>query len=291
MTPARVAEDHRRRPARFPRSAVAVLGEGWDFTTFLVDERMGVSIPEAASVGAPTGARTQSARRARHTAGTAIDRNPALPVPRGGTGTVESGVCRVSRFCSGEPLVDCHADSLDSAAIAPSARCIHAASASRDANAKTTHLSRSVPVRPHRLPAELDESSVALPPAIAEAMSDWHSNAHPPSIAKPPRFQHGDLGVEHMLVDRDRSEIVSIIDWGDAGWGNRIADLVGLWAWGGDRAVRAALPEWGQTLASDDWTRLRQWGIAYAIGICLLRIQRRARPVTCDCVRLARTYA
>ncbi len=67
-------------------------------------------------------------------------------------------------------------------------------------------------------------------------------------------------------MDRHRGAIVSIIDWSDAGWGNRIADLVGLWAWGGDGAVRAALPAWGQTLGSDDWPRLRQWGIAYAIG-------------------------
>ena len=95
---------------------------------------------------------------------------------------------------------------------------------------------------------ELDESSVALPPAIARRVRTVLERA-PPLDEGPPQFQHGDLGAEHILVDRGRGEIIAIIDWGDAGWGNPVADLVGLWAWGGDRAVHAALPTWGQTLA------------------------------------------
>ncbi len=169
------------------------------------------------------------------------------------------------RFLSGEPLVDCHADSLDNAAIARQLgvflRLLQAATPTR--KPRTYH--DQFPSDLIAFRQELDESSVALPPAIAEECRMALERA-PVIDREAPRFQHGDLGVEHILVDRDRSEIVSIIDWGDAGWGNRIADLVGLWAWGGDRAVRAALPEWGQTLASHDWTRLRQWGVAYAIG-------------------------
>ena len=45
-----------------------------------------------------------------------------------------------------------------------------------------------------------------------------------------------------------------------------MADLVGLWAWGGDAAVNAALSGSEHTLSRADWARLRMWGVAYAIG-------------------------
>lgn len=264
MTPARVAEIIAADLPDFPDPQVAVLGEGWDYTTFLVDSEWVFRFPK----------RRQWVRQlARERkvldalAAPLARQSIAIPHYRYHVeAPVLSKVAYVGyRFLSGEPLVDCHADSLDNAAIARQLgvflRLLQAATPTR--KPRTYH--DQFPSDLIAFRQELDESSVALPPAIAEECRMALERA-PAIDREAPRFQHGDLGVEHILVDRDRSEIVSIIDWGDAGWGNRIADLVGLWAWGGDRAVRAALPEWGQTLASHDWTRLRQWGIAYAVG-------------------------
>jgi aminoglycoside phosphotransferase (APT) family kinase protein len=189
----------------------------------------------------------------------------------------------------GDPLVDCAADSLDRDAIARQlgefVRLLQ--STAPTPRPRTYHDQFPSDLIDFR--RELDESSVALPPAIAAACDAALARA-PAIDEEPPRFQHGDLGVEHILVDRHRGAIVSIIDWSDAGWGNRIADLVGLWAWGGDGAVRAALPAWGQTLGSDDWPRLRQWGIAYAIGSAYYGYKDGRDPLH-DCARLARTHA
>ena len=119
---------------------------------------------------------------------------------------------------------------------------------------------------------------LALPAPLARACATLLDRT-PPLDEGPPQFQHGDLGAEHILVDRQRGRITAIIDWGDAGWGNSVADLVGLWAWGGDRAVHAALPPWGRSLSDDDWVRLRMWGAAYAIGSAYYGYKDRRDPL------------
>jgi aminoglycoside phosphotransferase (APT) family kinase protein len=112
---------------------------------------------------------------------------------------------------------------------------------------------------------ELDEVAAALPPHLAAACRTLLGKA-PAPYRGPPLFQHADLGAEHILVDPAGGRIIGIIDWGDAGWGNPVADVVGLWAWGGDAAVIAAQSTWQRVLAPEDWARLRFWGASYAIG-------------------------
>jgi len=277
MTPARVAEVIAADLPEFADPRVAALGEGWDFTTFLVDDAWVFRFPK----------RRQCMRQLTREfklleALAAPLARQSIVIPRYRYHVQKPVLSKLAyvgyALLPGEPLVECAAHSLDSAAIA------------RQLGAflrllQTTAPTRKPPTYHDQFPSdlvdfrrELDESSVALPPLIAEACRI--ALGRQPAVDRgPPRFQHGDLGVEHILVDRRRGEIVSIIDWGDAGWGNRIADLVGLWAWGGDAAVRAALPTWGQTLGSDDWTRLRQWGIAYAIGSAYYGYKDRRDPL------------
>ncbi len=94
-----------------------------------------------------------------------------------------------------------------------------------------------------------------------------------------PVFQHADLGAEHILIDPEAGHITAIIDWGDAGWGHAVGDLVGLWAWGGDAAVVAASAAWQRTLSAADWRRLRSRAAAYAIGSAYYGYKDRRDPL------------
>lgn len=111
---------------------------------------------------------------------------------------------------------------------------------------------------------ELDAMSDVLPPPLATAMHRLMTTPHPPYTGEP-RFTHADLGTEHILID-ERGAAVGIIDWGDAAWGDPHADLVGLWAWGGDPVVRACLDTICLQLDENDWARLRYRGACVCIG-------------------------
>ena len=264
LQPARVAEILAADLIDLVPLRVAVLGEGWDFVTFVVNDDWVFRFPK----------RRQAVRQLAREA-SVLDtlaprladqpisiphyryhvRQPALaPLPYGGYPLLR-----------GEALIECPADCvdrddighqlgaflgrLDTAAPLPPPRVFHDSFASNLVDFRR----------------ELDATIKALPTEIARACIDLLART-PPLDAGPPRFQHGDLGAEHILIDRARGRITAIIDWGDAGWGNSVGDLVGLWAWGGDRAVAAALPPSGLALSREHWIRLRMWGAAAAMG-------------------------
>ncbi len=78
-------------------------------------------------------------------------------------------------------------------------------------------------------------------------------------------FIHDDLGPEHILVNGP--EISGLIDWTDAGWGGPLTDFVGLWAWGGDAAARAAFSAYNARPTESQWSELRLRGTCYALGL------------------------
>ena len=49
---------------------------------------------------------------------------------------------------------------------------------------------------------------------------------------------HGDLVCEHILIDRARSALAGIIDFGDVALGDPAQDLLGFWSYGPDAAAR-----------------------------------------------------
>jgi aminoglycoside 2''-phosphotransferase len=277
LDPTRVAEIIAADLPEFHDPRVSVLGEGWDFSTFLVDDEWVFRFPK----------RRQCVRQLAREfkllealADPLSRQQVAIPRYRFHVQTpVLSKVAYVGyALLRGEALIECPIDSIDRAAIG------------RQLGGFLKRLHKIAPTpRPRayhdQFPSdlidfrrELDESAAALPPSIAAACAEALAHTPVPDD-QPPQFQHCDLGAEHILVDRDRNTIVAIIDWGDAGWGNRVADLVGLWAWGGDAGVLAALPAWDQTLRPDDWARLRQWGIAYAIGCAYYGYKDRRDPL------------
>jgi aminoglycoside phosphotransferase (APT) family kinase protein len=76
---------------------------------------------------------------------------------------------------------------------------------------------------------------------------------------------HGDLLAEHILVGAD-GDAVAVIDWGDADVAAWWLDFVGLWMWGGDRCLNAALVAYGQRLTNHEQVHLRRRALMAAIG-------------------------
>ena len=265
LDPARVAtivEDD--LAGELPVARVEPLGEGWDFKTFLVDGEWVFRFPK----------RRQTARQlAREhkllsTLGPALaDQAIAIPAYRFFVATSKRfPLAYVGyRYLRGVPLAECDRDAIDGAAIGAQLGAFRA------------RLERAAPGSSPRIyhdpfPSdwidfcrEFSEARTSLPDPLVTACDRLFAS-RPNRDEGPPAFQHCDLGAEHILIDPAAGNIAAIIDWGDAGWGNPVGDLVGLWAWGGDLAVRAAQPTWGRRLSPDDWVRLRMWGAAYAVG-------------------------
>ena len=76
---------------------------------------------------------------------------------------------------------------------------------------------------------------------------------------------HSDLGVEHILVDADM-KLVAIIDWANACSANRYVDFCGLWAWGGDDFVQPVLESYERIPDASDWSFIRLQGLYYILN-------------------------
>jgi aminoglycoside phosphotransferase (APT) family kinase protein len=246
----------------FRDAVVAPLGDGWDFKVFLVDGRWAFRFPK----------RRQCARALEREI-TLLDalatslRDAPIDIPR-----YRYRVARPQQFplpyagyrlLPGAPLVE-----LDVAALEPFALGAELG--------ELLHRLQNVPALPApriyrdhiaadliSIRAEFDAIAHALPSHIARASQALLTRVPAPDD-RTYTFQHGDLGAEHILIDSRR--IAAVIDWGDAGWGHPVNDLVGLWAWGGDAAVAGALATWQRALNRQGWARLRLRGAAYAIG-------------------------
>jgi len=290
LDPAKVARILADDLDGFADSRVAALGEGWDFATYLVDDDWVFRFPK----------RRQAARQLERehklldALAESLERQP-IAIPRYRFHVRDSRLAPLPyvgyAMLRGAPLLECDAQSIDCADIGSQLggflKRLHAAAPSRQPRVFRDHF----PANLIEFRRELHESAAALPAAIASACATLLARS-PPLDEGPPQFQHGDLGAEHILIDPAHGRITAIIDWGDAGWGNSVADFIGLWAWGGDRAVHAALPPWGRTLSDDDWVRLRMWGTAYAIGSAYYGYKDRRDPLHATALRwLARIHA
>jgi aminoglycoside phosphotransferase (APT) family kinase protein len=245
----------------FRGAAIERLGDGWDFKLFLVGGRWAFRFPK----------RRQCARQLEREitllATLAASWPGGVDFPR-----YRYHVERPQRFAwpyaayhllPGTPLIDCGYDRAAPAAIGSELGRFLRQLNEHPPLPRPRHYRDQIAADLKSLRSELDAVAAALPAHLVEAGRHLLARPLAPedhAVA----FGHGDLGVEHVLVDAGR--IMAVIDWGDAGWGHPIADLVGLWAWGGDAAVAAALTTWQRVFSHRDWARLRQRGAAYAIG-------------------------
>jgi aminoglycoside phosphotransferase (APT) family kinase protein len=242
---------------------VVSLGEGWDYTTFLVDDVWVFRFPKRRQRVRGLLREVRLLEAIAPLAGVAglelpryaylVQRPVHFPVAYAGY-----------RFLAGAPLAEVPATPRAAGAVGRALGAflahLHAASPeSRPALVADDFEAHLADFR-----RDLDSVRHALPPEIAEASSRLLMGPLAPwrdDIA----FVHGDLGAEHVLCDADVNAC-AIIDWGDAGWGNPLGDFVGLWAWGGDAAARAAFEAAARAVDQDAWRALRQRSACYAIG-------------------------
>ena len=67
---------------------------------------------------------------------------------------------------------------------------------------------------------------------------------------------HGDLGVEHILIDPVSQRLVGVIDWGDARIGDPALDFTGLLASCGADFVRQVMGSYARPVDSRFWERM-----------------------------------
>jgi aminoglycoside phosphotransferase (APT) family kinase protein len=87
----------------------------------------------------------------------------------------------------------------------------------------------------------------------------------PPGYKGERRQVHADLLAGHILVDSQTFLPTGIIDWGDATAGDPAADFVGIWMWGGDGALEAALTTYHGELDPGARRRIRYTGTLIAM--------------------------
>jgi len=251
-------------PTLRPCSA-AVLGEGWDFTTFVVNDRWVFRFPK----------RRQCARQLKREIAQLARLAPCLDsagvqLPRyrfevEGSAIFPTGYAGYG-LLPGRALTGVPPAAGDAAALARTIGsflgALHASAPEPAPRIYHDELPGMVVDFRHAL----EIVAPALPLAIVAACRALLSAPTPPPCRDAPVFVHGDLGAEHILVEARAPPQASVIDWGDAGWGDPLGDYVGLWAWGGDAAAALALDAAGRQASTEDWYRLRYWGVCYAIG-------------------------
>jgi aminoglycoside 2''-phosphotransferase len=71
-----------------------------------------------------------------------------------------------------------------------------------------------------------------------------------------PALLHGDLGVEHILIDPVSNRLAGVIDWGDARIGDPALDFTGLLAACGADFVRQVLETYARLVDGRFWERM-----------------------------------
>lgn len=86
-----------------------------------------------------------------------------------------------------------------------------------------------------------------------------------PQVRSDPVMCHRDLTEDHVLVEAD-GVASGVIDFGDAGPSPWWHDLVGIWMWGGDVALRATCRADGRELGGDERQLLEFHAVTIAVG-------------------------
>ena len=74
-----------------------------------------------------------------------------------------------------------------------------------------------------------DGGAIRSPHPAAEAVLRFLDARSPPPV--PPSLCHNDVGMCHVLMDRERGVLTGVIDWGDMTWADPAVDWVGvIWA-------------------------------------------------------------
>jgi len=246
---------------RLPVRDVSVLGEGWDFTTFLVNGELVFRFPKR-RICARALATEVRILQSLHAAlpDTAvgmpryahfIERPAAFPLAFGAYGFLTGEACV-------ETLPERSTVRTVASVLGDGLARIHATAPTRPPSRFYDQFAGFLP----ELREQLERMRTSFPAHLVREIHGLMATELPPYRGRP-RFHHGDLGMEHVLLDGAR---LALLDWGDAGWGDPWGDFVGLWAWAGDDAVRQAVERYGAEPAAEDWLRLRYKGACVSVA-------------------------
>lgn len=251
---------------QFPDVACAriePLGEGWDFFVFRVDATLAFRFPKKAIVDACIECELAVLDRLPRELPLAVPR----PLYRGQAGGGFPWRFWGYRLIEGESLLR-----LD---VPPSKRAAIAAQIADFLSVLHATDGGGLPPSPwnhHETPWEdqartcLDASRTAYSTELWRRCDEYLMRAPDvPPYSGEAKLVHCDLWSEHILVDPVRFEATGIIDWGDCNLGDPAGDFVGLWIWGGDDVLDAAIRRYDGTLDADAPRRIRHHGTLIAM--------------------------
>ena len=252
------------------RARVESLGAGWDFAMFLCDGQV-LRVPKRAGAA--------EALERELTVLRALPTELALVTPRPRPDLVRVAAlpypCMIYPYIAGTPLDD----SIEAPdALRDSFGVTHAERIGAQLGRFLRVVHHVVPTLPERDFDEDHDEWLAEPMDTVESlrstvgdrlMNELRSRLGAPLPLNSSRacLCHGDLLAEHVLVQPD-GDAVAVIDWGDADVAPWWLDFVGLWMWGGDPCLDAALATYGERLTDDEQVHLRRRGLMAAIGEC-----------------------
>ncbi len=250
-----------------PCAKIAPLGEGWDFFLFVVDDEYAFRFPKKAIVD-------QCVQREL----LLLDRLPedlpiAVPRPlfRGKPGDGYPWHFWGYRMLRGEPLPYVRVPEIQRLQIAR--RLGEFLGILHDIDGE------GLPLSPWNdeddgdtpwhveLRALLEASREVYPAALFTRCTEYLSSPDrvPPHYTGERKQVHADLLADHILVDPASFLLTGIIDWGDATAGDPAGDFVGIWMWGADAALEAALSTYGGELDDGARRRIRHHGTVIAM--------------------------
>jgi aminoglycoside phosphotransferase (APT) family kinase protein len=115
--------------------------------------------------------------------------------------------------------------------------------------------------------ARLEATRAAYPAPLLARCIEYLSapDCEPPDYTGELKQVHADLLAEHILVDPRTFTPTGIIDWGDSSAGDPAGDFVGIWMWGGDAMLEAALAAYRGELDAGARRRIRHRGTMIAM--------------------------
>lgn len=249
-----------------PCKTVAPLGEGWDFFVFVVDDSLAFRFPKKAAADRCIACELAILER--------LPENLPIAVPR----PLYQGVAAGDypwRFWGYRMLPG---ESLDSIRVPEKQRALVAESLGRFLSILHGIDGRGLPRSPWEddgpgwphmpeVRAALEASREIYPAALFTRCLEYllSPDRAPSHYRGEPKPVHGDLLPEHILVDPRTFLPSGIIDWGDATLGDPAVDFVGLWMWGGDSILEAALAAYASDLDPAARRRIRHKGTLIAM--------------------------
>ncbi|MBM3934870.1 MAG: hypothetical protein FJ319_11325 [SAR202 cluster bacterium] len=107
-----------------------------------------------------------------------------------------------------------------------------------------------------------------MPAALFDRVSAYFEDVTnmPEDYTGPSRLVHRDLGAEHIILSEDHRRIAGVIDWSDVSIGDPAIDFAALWAWLGDAIVEAALETYDLPVDAGLAGRVRYIGTHMAVA-------------------------